>query len=290
MKSEPLESTDETKRSLPLRRINDGWIFYFVHPLIAILVVHIGNDNSFYDLIQIPSYYTDLLFAFACTYSLGFYFKWLFYKLDGWYNWGEEMRLRIITQATLGLLAPVVVIIGLEFLYLKSLPNVLIESSSIFYLELPLVAIFCVLLNLIYSILYYRLHSIETTRELKNKLEKHANDRNGKSNFLVHYGSKSLNISLNEIAYFIVLDKMTYLITHNGKQYLYNSTLEQVSEAMSPHNFFQINRQLVARKESIVSYKKTDTRKLKISLNPPVPTPVFVSKTKAPQFITWLES
>jgi hypothetical protein len=35
-------------------RVNDGWIFWFVYPIIALLSVHIGNDNTFKELLHIP--------------------------------------------------------------------------------------------------------------------------------------------------------------------------------------------------------------------------------------------
>ena len=62
--------------------ISDSWMFFYVCPLLAILVVHIGNENSFAQLISIPSYYSDLVLAICCSYLLGLYVKYLVFWMN----------------------------------------------------------------------------------------------------------------------------------------------------------------------------------------------------------------
>ena len=264
-----------------ITKVNDKWIFLLVYPFIAVLTVHIGNDNSFQELLSLPSYYTDLLFALICTYTAGWYFRWLFFKLDRRFNWDTQLRQRLIFQFIYGLMIPIMAIISVEMIYLEFLLGLAVSQSSIFYLELPLIAIFCIIINLIYLMLYHRQHYFATTGNIKKQ-------SSYKNNFVVHAGIKSINIPENDVSYFIIQEKSTFVTTCGGRQYLYDDTLEQIRKDISPMKFFQLNRQIIAHRRSIVSYERTDTRKLSIELTPKVVKPVFVSKTKTSEFLHWL--
>jgi hypothetical protein len=50
--------------------VNDKWMFWGLYPAIALLAVHIGNANTFAQLLKIPSYYTDVLFSLM-AYGIG---------------------------------------------------------------------------------------------------------------------------------------------------------------------------------------------------------------------------
>ena len=256
-------------------------MFLYVYPVIAILAVHIGNDNSFLELLNLPSYYSDLLFAFVFTYCTGLYFQWLFIKLEQKFDWDSELRKRLIYQGAFGILIPIIVIIAFEIIYLELLLGIKVSQSSVFYLELPLVTIFCIVINLIYLILYHRQHYFVTADNLKKPASY-------KNSFIVHSGMKSINIPDNDISYFMIREKSTFVMTSNGRQYLYDNTLEKIRKDISPFKFFQLNRQIIANRTSIVSYKRTDTRKLIVELTPETVKPVFVSKIKTSEFLHWL--
>lgn len=265
--------------------VRDHELFLFFYPVIAFMVVHTGNDNSISELIRIPSYYTDLLLAFTGTYSAGFYLRWLNIRLEMRFDWTTALRSRLVAQFFFGIIIPVIALVGLELIYLALMDGIIFTETSVFYLELPLISIFCSLINLIYLLLYSRKHH--------NDLSRFIQDRNQhqftyKKYFVVHAGAKSRYIPVVEIAWFIVTQKVTFLTTVDGTQYLYNETLEQVKEVLDPEAFFQLNRQLVASRKSIHSYERTKTRKLKVELQPPHNDPVFVSKIKATSFLNWL--
>lgn len=267
-------------------RVEDRWIFIFIYPVLALMSVHVGNSNTFYELLAIPSYYSDLLLAFVLTYGIGFYFRWFFFRLDQRFNWENEMPKRLAQQMVFGVILPIVVLIGLEMIYLEFILKIPISDSSVLYLELPLVFVFCVLINLIYTILYLRKHHDQTTNLLKKQNTN--TPQNIKTSFVVHAGIKSLNIPTAEIAYFIILQKSTFLVTPDGKKYLLDLSLDQIREQVSETDFIQLNRQIIASGNSIVSFERTETRKLKIELSPPPEVLVFVSKAKAPHFLKWV--
>jgi hypothetical protein len=268
-------------------KINDRWMYIVVYPIMAFLAVHIGNDNTFRQLVRIPSYYTDLLLAFGCTFGIGFYFRRLFRTIDQKFDWTHSLRQRIRRHLILGILLPAAVIIGIEAVYLL-LINIDLKNSSVFYLELPVVILFCLLINLIYIFLYHRAYteSFVALAETRNNLTKPA----GKENFVVHSGTTKLNVPIDDIAYFAVLEKHTFLITRGGKQYLYDTTIDELNKQVAQPEFFRLNRQFIARRNSISLYRQTDTRRLIVDLIPPPEKPVYVSKTKALKFYNWLNN
>lgn len=151
--------------------VNDKWIFGLLYPVMAISIVHIGNDNSLSKLLTIPSYYSDLLLAFGCTFGVGFYFQWFFVRIDQRFDWENQLKQRLFHQAIWGIFIPTVFIICIELIYLL-LIHVDLNESSIFYLELPLVVLFCLLINLIYFILFYRKHNLNMLTRLNDTSSK----------------------------------------------------------------------------------------------------------------------
>lgn len=275
-----MEKTDQ--------QINDKIVFLVVYPIIALLTIHIGNDNTFRELLRIPSYYTDLLLAFTMVYLTGFYFKALFKKIDNRFNWTNKLRERIWYHAFYGILLPVTVIIVVEIVYLIFLLKIPLHESSVFYLELPVIATFCTLINLIYIILYFRIYTTGLTRPITDFQGKEISV-SVKTNFVVNNGLKVLNIPAEDVSYFRVLDKSTLLVTKDGRQYLYNSSLENLIENIDRTKFFQLNRQVIAGRASIKAYSHTETRKLGITLQPEMKDEIFVSKNKASTFLQWLK-
>ncbi len=267
----------KTKKAL----ISDSWMFFYVYPLLAILVVHIGNENSFAQLISIPSYYSDLVLAICCSYLLGLYVKYLVFWMNKKYPWHQRPKSRILIQFMLGIVLPTSILLIVELVYL-SLLNIKLEDSSIFYLELPLILIFCLLINLIYIALNYH--------QLSKGFQGQQNVHGLKSYFLVQKGKGLLNISEEDVAYFRIQNKLTFLVTCRGESYLYDFPFKEILPGLPQNEFFQLNRQVIAKRSSILKTVPTDTRRLEIELFPAIKDGVFVSKTKMTSFKNWLKS
>ncbi len=273
--------------------IKDSWIFFYVYPLIALVAVHIGNDNTFEQLAQIPSYYSDLVLAFCCTFGVGFYFRWLFKKLERNFNW-NNLSERLLIHGFFGVVLPTSLIIAIELLYLKLFLEIAISDSSIFYLELPVILMCCALISFIYTILYYKKHHELTTSQLHSKFESLAKEtklnKESKSDFLVQFGSKSMNIPISQIAYFAVESRTTFLITTEGKKFLYDFPLATLLTELPTSKFYQLNRQIVACRSCIANFNLTETRRIEVSLSPNYQLPIFVSKKNSSAFLSWMNN
>ena len=256
----------------------------------AILVVHIGNENTFHELLQIPSYYSDLLLALISAMGIGYYFRFLFNHIQHRFTSDRGIKARVIFQALFGLFIPTLTLAGIEIFYLVFLLKIDLADSSVFYLELPVIFIFCLLINLIYVLLYVRMHNKALSDQLKKEqAAKIPSPDVYLSTFVVYVGARIHSVPEDEVAYFIIKDKSTYLVTTGGNQYLYNTSLELLNKKVSPKVFFQLNRQIIAHRKSLGSFEQTETRKLKVQLFPIVEEDVYISKLKATTFLKWLQ-
>lgn len=261
--------------------VNDKWMFLILYPVMALSVIFIGNDNSFTKLLSIPSFYTDLILAFICTYGVGLYFRSLFIRIDQKFDWDVQLRRRLVYQAVWTLLVPTITLILIEIAYLNYI-EIPIKESSVFYLELPVILLFCTIINFIYLLLYYQKHTLEVKASNPRPLGNPAKDH-----YLVKSGLQYVNVRQEEISYFIVKNKITFLVTTDGRSLVYENTLKRLSDELTSQDFFQLNRQVIATRRGIVSCKQTGTRRLEIILTPSTDEPVFVAKTNVTQFFGW---
>lgn len=265
--------------------INDRWMFLYLYPPLSILVVHIGNDNSFSALLQNPTYYTDLIFSMASSYLIGFYLRKVYRNINKHFNWGKDQKKIVLKALKFGVLLPTALIVSIEMLYLMAI-EIDILGSSIFYLELPLIVVFCLLYNLIYLFQYDNAYAKVINKDLT---EKNIQKNNTViDHFAVGSGLKKKVVNKEDIAYFLVDNKLTFLITFAGNRHLIEYPLKELKAKFSETDFFLLNRQILANRRSIVSYTRTETRRLEIKLNPALKDDVFVAKSNAKQFTDWM--
>ncbi len=211
-------------------------------------------------------------------YSLGLYFHWLYRKLTlTVVKLSYHFYLRIFWA---GLIAPVGFSLVVELIYLHQI-GIALKDSSVFYLELPLVVMSCLLINLIYILLIL-------SRHRNQNIQKEQKDSDYSACFSARLGNKMVRIGVDDVAYFMIRDRITFLVASDGRRYFYDDSLENVVPYVNPDSFYQLNRQFLAKRQSILSATQTKTRRLIIQLAPDPEQPVYVAKNKASQFLSWL--
>jgi two-component system, LytTR family, response regulator LytT len=113
--------------------------------------------------------------------------------------------------------------------------------------------------------------------------------RKFKNRFLVKTGNTILFKNTEEIAYFFADDKLVYLVTNNGKQFIVDYKLEQLEDLLDPHIFYRINRKFIVRIESINKVKTLINSRLQVFLTPHFEQEIFISKEKMAEFKAWLD-
>lgn len=111
----------------------------------------------------------------------------------------------------------------------------------------------------------------------------------GEKRFLIRMGQNLRLVRQQDIAYFYTADKITFLMTREGRKYPVDYTLENLEEMIDPTRFFRINRQFILHIDAIQQMHTWSKARVKIELNPPFPEEVVVSTEKSPMFKKWLE-
>lgn len=106
----------------------------------------------------------------------------------------------------------------------------------------------------------------------------------------IRVGNKTFYLGLNEIAFLYSAEKITYVVTFQGKQYIHDKSLESLNEFLPAEMFYRANRQFVVTRNVISEIKPDNNGKLEVRLNVSngFPNRISVSRLKAAAFREWL--
>ncbi len=106
--------------------------------------------------------------------------------------------------------------------------------------------------------------------------------------FMIRLGQQIRLVDINEVAFFYTENKITFLVTRQGKRYPIDYFLDKVEEMADPQKFFRINRQFIIHIDAIEEMHAFSKSRFKIILNPPAKEDVVVSAVRSPHFRKWL--
>jgi DNA-binding LytR/AlgR family response regulator len=107
--------------------------------------------------------------------------------------------------------------------------------------------------------------------------------------FLIKLGTKLLPVSITEAAYFLSVDGVTELHTHEGRKHILDPALDNLEQQLDPALFFRLNRQCMASMAAIELVHQHFQGKLKVMLKPSPGIDVLVSREKARGFKEWMD-
>ena len=107
--------------------------------------------------------------------------------------------------------------------------------------------------------------------------------------FLIRMGQSLRLVHQQDIAYFYTSDKITFMMTREGRKYPVDYTLENLEMMIDPAKFFRINRQYIIHIDAIQHMHAHSKARVRIDLVPPAHEEVIVSTEKSPLFKKWLE-
>lgn len=109
-----------------------------------------------------------------------------------------------------------------------------------------------------------------------------------KKRFSIKLGDKIYIVNVEDIAYFYSEEKVTFLVTHDNKRHISDSSLDQIEQHVNPEHFFRISRGCIANIRSIRSVCKHFNSRLKVALYPDYCKDVLVSRIRVPEFMGWI--
>jgi two-component system, LytTR family, response regulator LytT len=130
----------------------------------------------------------------------------------------------------------------------------------------------------------------ELTSDIQRVMETfNAHNKKYKNRFLVKFGDNIQFKNTDEIAYFFADDKITYLVSNEGRRFIIDYKLEQLEDLLNPQFFFRLNRKFVIRIDAVQKVKTLMNSRLQVFLKPNFEQEIFVSKDKTGEFKTWLD-
>jgi DNA-binding LytR/AlgR family response regulator len=95
-------------------------------------------------------------------------------------------------------------------------------------------------------------------------------------------------LKLDDVAYFVVQDKLVEVVTRSGARLDVDRTLGELEAELDPDELFRANRQYLIRASAVVGFRPLVKGKLIVELDPPPGEDVVVSQENAARFRAWL--
>ncbi|WP_298903272.1 LytTR family DNA-binding domain-containing protein [uncultured Psychroserpens sp.] len=113
-------------------------------------------------------------------------------------------------------------------------------------------------------------------------------EREYKKRFSVKVGQHLKLINIDDIECFYSENKGTYAFTSEGRNYLLDTTLEQLEDELEPHKFFRISRKFYVNVNAIADMVSYTNSRLQIKLNTFKEQDVIVARERVKDFKEWL--
>lgn len=109
-----------------------------------------------------------------------------------------------------------------------------------------------------------------------------------RTRFLISGGDKLFTVSADDIAYFYSENKVTFIVTRNGKEHIIDLSLDKLCEQLNPDAFFRTNRQTLICIHAIQRIEPYFLGKAAVHVLPPFKEKILISKEKIGAFKRWL--
>lgn len=109
-----------------------------------------------------------------------------------------------------------------------------------------------------------------------------------RTRFLISGEDKLFTLQVDDIAYFYSENKITFVVTHQNKEYIIDLSLDKLCEQLDPDRFFRTNRQTVVSVQAIQKIESYFLGKVVVKVIPPFKDKIIVSREKISAFKLWL--
>lgn len=107
------------------------------------------------------------------------------------------------------------------------------------------------------------------------------------SSLLITWKDKIIPVKISDIALFNIDFKATQLITFDNQIYFVNHTLDELEEICG-ENFYRANRQYLINRNAVSEALQYYARKLILKLKIDGKHEIIISKSRVPEFLSWL--
>lgn len=101
-------------------------------------------------------------------------------------------------------------------------------------------------------------------------------------------GAAFVAVPAEQVAYFVSIDKLTFLVARDGARHMLDETLADVEVGLDPERFFRVNRQVIVAAHAIARFGPSGKGRLALTLIPSIDGEVQISQERATVFRQWL--
>lgn len=109
-----------------------------------------------------------------------------------------------------------------------------------------------------------------------------------RTRFLISGVDQFWTLEVADIAYFYSENKITFAVTHSGKEHIVDLPLDKLGEQLNPDQFFRANRQILLCISSIKHIEPYFNGKIIVHTKPANKDQITISKEKITAFKLWL--
>jgi DNA-binding LytR/AlgR family response regulator len=111
-----------------------------------------------------------------------------------------------------------------------------------------------------------------------------------KTRFFIRFGSHCRSVMTDEVRYFFIVERSTFMNTSSGKIFDVDYSLDQLQKMLDPEKFYRINRNFIINITAITDIITWSTNRLKVKLTGGDENfEMIVSRDKVSDFKRWLD-
>ena len=107
---------------------------------------------------------------------------------------------------------------------------------------------------------------------------------------LARSGAGFLSLRLEDVAWFVSVDKTTWAIARDGQRHAVDASLAELEVQLDPQRFFRINRQVIVAATAVRGFLPSGKGRLELQLVPAATATLSVTQERAAAFREWLAS
>ena len=107
---------------------------------------------------------------------------------------------------------------------------------------------------------------------------------------LARSGAAFISLRLDDIAWFVSVDKETWAVGSDGRRHLVEPSLAELEARLEPQRFFRVNRQVIVAASAVRGFRPSGKGRLELQLVPAATATVSVTQERAAAFREWLAS
>lgn len=96
-------------------------------------------------------------------------------------------------------------------------------------------------------------------------------------------------LQMDEVAYFIADDGLTFAVTHGDKKHLVDYTISSLETLLDPRAFFRVTRGCIVSINSIEKVSMYFNSRLKVTLKGRRDVSLILSRVRVPDFLNWID-